>query len=214
MSRSRRGRSTSIGRSAEEPKSRSRSRRLSPRLPARCRDLQSPPLPGELHLEAQGVVVGGGVIQAVGIDLATADDGWSVENFAAMLPGDTRVDLKGMLGIDPAPDVPRPWSRRLRGVRPPLPPGGAARSARRADRPLHDRRRRRSYARTSEPHRSRRHDRRGHHERLARRAALPAIRPALCRRRSRRRPRRPRRDARARRAFRRQDGRRRARSSR
>ncbi len=62
-----------------------------------------PPLPGELHLEAQGVVVGGGVIQAVGVDLATAAGAWRVENFAAMLPGETRVDLNGTLGVATAP---------------------------------------------------------------------------------------------------------------
>lgn len=61
-----------------------------------------PPIPGELHLEAQGVVVGGGVLQAVGVDLATAEGGWQVENFTAMLPGETRIDLDGMLDISPA----------------------------------------------------------------------------------------------------------------
>jgi hypothetical protein len=58
-----------------------------------------PPVDGVLRLDAQGVVVGGSVIQAVGIDLKTAGTSWLVENFAAMLPGDTRVDLNGTLGL-------------------------------------------------------------------------------------------------------------------
>jgi hypothetical protein len=58
-----------------------------------------PPLPGVLRLEAQGVVVGGSVVQAVGADLVTAGDSWVVEDFAALLPGDTRVDLEGTLGL-------------------------------------------------------------------------------------------------------------------
>ncbi|MGH6926552.1 MAG: AsmA family protein [Propylenella sp.] len=58
-----------------------------------------PPLPGSLRLEAQGVVVGGSVIQAVGIDLVTAGNSWVVEDFAAMLPGETRIDLNGTLGL-------------------------------------------------------------------------------------------------------------------
>ncbi len=58
-----------------------------------------PPLPGSLRLEAQGVVVGGSVVQAVGIDLVTAGNSWVVEDFAAMLPGETRIDLSGTLGL-------------------------------------------------------------------------------------------------------------------
>ncbi len=58
-----------------------------------------PPLPGVLRLEAQGVVVGGSVVQAVGADLVTAGDAWVVEDFAALLPGDTRIDLSGTLGL-------------------------------------------------------------------------------------------------------------------
>ena len=58
-----------------------------------------PPLPGALRLDAQGVVVGGSVVQAVGIDLVTAGNSWVVEDFAAMLPGETRVDLNGTLGL-------------------------------------------------------------------------------------------------------------------
>lgn len=63
--------------------------------------IELPPLPGKVRLDAQGVVLGGGVLQAVSVDLATAVDGWLVENFSATLPGDTQLDLKGSLGIAP-----------------------------------------------------------------------------------------------------------------
>ncbi|HEX2255804.1 MAG TPA: AsmA-like C-terminal region-containing protein, partial [Afifellaceae bacterium] len=60
--------------------------------------LPRPAIPGVVHLDAQGVVVGGSVIQAVGLDVATAPEGWRIEEFAALLPGETRVDLRGLLG--------------------------------------------------------------------------------------------------------------------
>jgi hypothetical protein len=63
-----------------------------PRLPR-------PPIPGELHLDAQGVVVGGSVVQAVSLDLATAPAGWRIEDAAALLPGETRLDFNGLLSI-------------------------------------------------------------------------------------------------------------------
>ena len=62
-------------------------------------DLPRLPLPGVLHLDAQGVVVGGGVMQAVGLDVATAPEGWRIEDFAALLPGETRVDLSGLVDV-------------------------------------------------------------------------------------------------------------------
>ncbi len=60
-----------------------------------------PPLPGKLHLGAQGVVLGGSVIEGVSIDLATANFAWEVENLSATLPGETQVDFSGTLGLDP-----------------------------------------------------------------------------------------------------------------
>jgi hypothetical protein len=66
-------------------------------LVAELPGLPLPSLPGALHLNAQGVVVGGSVIQAVGADLATAPEGWQVQSFAALLPGGTRVDVSGNL---------------------------------------------------------------------------------------------------------------------
>ena len=65
--------------------------------------LKLPPVPGELHLEAQGIVVGGGVIEAVGVDLSTAADGWVINNFQATLPGETHLDITGALAAAPSP---------------------------------------------------------------------------------------------------------------
>ena len=55
-------------------------------------------LPGRVHLSAQGVAVRGGLVQAVRADIATAPQGWRVDNASATLPGDTRVEADGMLG--------------------------------------------------------------------------------------------------------------------
>ena len=66
-------------------------------------ELPKAPFPGQLHLDAQGVVIGGSVMQAVGIDLATGAQGWRVENLAAILPGETRVDLSGDLRLSEPP---------------------------------------------------------------------------------------------------------------
>ncbi len=68
---------------------------LADRLPA----LPLPPIPGVLHLEAQGAVVGGAVIQNVAADLSTGDAAWQVDSFSALLPGETEIDLKGKLGV-------------------------------------------------------------------------------------------------------------------
>ncbi len=65
--------------------------------------LALPPIPGVLHFDAQGVVVGGSVVQVVSAVLKTADGGWLVDDFAATLPGETKVEAKGTLGILPAP---------------------------------------------------------------------------------------------------------------
>lgn len=63
------------------------------RLPA----LPFPSIPGALRLDAQGVVIGGSVIQAVSVDLATVADAWRIDTLSALLPGETRVDLTGNL---------------------------------------------------------------------------------------------------------------------
>lgn len=66
-------------------------------------ELPKPPFPGQLHLDAQGLVIGGSVMQAVGLDLATGAEGWRLENLAATLPGETRVDLRGELRLSMPP---------------------------------------------------------------------------------------------------------------
>ncbi len=62
-------------------------------------DLPVPPIGGLLTVDAQGLVVGGSVIQAFGADLSPAADGWDVQIASAVLPGNTRVDLSGKLTL-------------------------------------------------------------------------------------------------------------------
>jgi hypothetical protein len=75
-----------------------------------------PPIPGKLHFEAQGAVVGGGVIQAVDADLETGEGGWRVDNFSATLPGETEIALEGMLGM--VPDATFKGSAQIASRRP------------------------------------------------------------------------------------------------
>lgn len=56
-------------------------------------------IPGTIRFDAKGIVVGGSVIQAVGADLVAVPDGWRIETLAALMPGATRVDLEGLLGV-------------------------------------------------------------------------------------------------------------------
>ncbi|MDH3196058.1 MAG: AsmA-like C-terminal region-containing protein, partial [Hyphomicrobiales bacterium] len=62
-------------------------------------DLPVPPIGGLLTIDAQGLVVGGSVIQAVGADLSPAADGWDVQVASALLPGNTRIDVSGKLTL-------------------------------------------------------------------------------------------------------------------
>ena len=64
--------------------------------------LPLPPVPGELHLEAQGVMVGGGLIEGVEVDLSTAAEGWSIDNVQAALPGESHVEFAGAFGASPS----------------------------------------------------------------------------------------------------------------
>jgi hypothetical protein len=70
-------------------------------LVAELPELQSAPLPGKLHVDAQGVVLGGGVIQGVSADLLTGGEGWQVEALEATVPGDTLLKLNGELAFAP-----------------------------------------------------------------------------------------------------------------
>jgi len=65
------------------------------RLVAMLPSLPRPSIDGLLRLGADGLVVGGSVIQGVRADLATAESGWRVQGLAATLPGETRVELDG-----------------------------------------------------------------------------------------------------------------------
>ena len=52
------------------------------------------------------------------IDLATAGERWQIDDFSAMLPGETRVDLSGDARHPRRPELPRPWRASSRGGRP------------------------------------------------------------------------------------------------
>ncbi|MBZ8135219.1 hypothetical protein CLD20_18235 [Afifella sp. IM 167] len=67
------------------------------RLLAGLKDVPVPSIPGLITLDAQGLVVGGSVIQAVGTDIRPSEDGWKIDIFSALLPGATRVDVSGDL---------------------------------------------------------------------------------------------------------------------
>jgi hypothetical protein len=54
-------------------------------------------VPGNLHLNVQGVAIGGNIVQGVAADLATAENGWRIERFGAVLPGDTEIAFDGTL---------------------------------------------------------------------------------------------------------------------
>ena len=84
---------------------------------ARPRDLPRPALPGALHFDAQGLVIGGSVVQAVGLDVEPTADGWKIADFAAMLPGETRVDVQGTLRTSGALALP---GARPREIGPPV----------------------------------------------------------------------------------------------
>jgi hypothetical protein len=72
-------------------------------LVAALKDLPQSPAPGTLRLEAQGLVVGGSVVQAVGVDLSTVGDSWEVDSLAATLPGETRVTFDGAFDLAEQP---------------------------------------------------------------------------------------------------------------
>ena len=120
--------------------------------------LRLPPLPGVLRLDAQGVVLGGSVIQAVGVDLATAHGVWEIEN----LGGDAARRHERRFERNP--------QRRARAELPRPCAGGIAASSRLRvlvagrdricgeDRPLRGRRRYRYWARRRSAHKSPRDD--------------------------------------------------------
>ena len=60
-------------------------------------------IPGSVRFDAQGVVAGGNVIQAVGADFTALADGWRIDILSALLPGETRLDLTGDILLEGAP---------------------------------------------------------------------------------------------------------------
>jgi hypothetical protein len=63
-----------------------------------------PTIPGTLRLDAQGVLVGGSLVSAVEVDVATAGDAWLVRGLSGILPGETAFDVRGefRIGDEPA----------------------------------------------------------------------------------------------------------------
>ncbi len=61
-------------------------------------------IPGTVRLDAQGVAVGGSVVQAFTAELSAEAETWQVETLSAVLPGETQFDLRGTLrgGVEPA----------------------------------------------------------------------------------------------------------------
>jgi len=70
------------------------------KLLAGLKDVPVPAMPGLITLDAQGVVVGGSVIQAVGTDVRPSEAGWKVDILSALLPGATRIDVSGNLATN------------------------------------------------------------------------------------------------------------------
>ncbi|MBH0236712.1 AsmA family protein [Methylobrevis albus] len=64
--------------------------------------LPKPPLPGRLGFDSPGFVVGGNVIQEVRFDVETAENGWSIEQFDARLPGRSSFAAAGDIDLSGA----------------------------------------------------------------------------------------------------------------
>jgi uncharacterized protein involved in outer membrane biogenesis len=63
------------------------------------------PLVGRVHLGVSGVVIGGGAVQDVDLDIKTRSDGWTIDNFAARLPGRSRLQTSGRLVVSLTPST-------------------------------------------------------------------------------------------------------------
>jgi uncharacterized protein involved in outer membrane biogenesis len=57
------------------------------------------PLAGRLRLGIGGVVIGGGAVQDVNLDVRTRADGWAIDAFSARLPGRSLVTANGRLVV-------------------------------------------------------------------------------------------------------------------
>ncbi|ADZ69795.1 AsmA family protein [Polymorphum gilvum] len=60
-----------------------------------------PSVPGVISFDVPAVVIGGGIVQSVRLDLETAVAGWRVARAAARLPGRTVIATQGDLALDP-----------------------------------------------------------------------------------------------------------------
>jgi hypothetical protein len=65
--------------------------------------LPRPPIDGRVGFDIPGIVVGGGLVQDVRLDLVTAPDGWTVETLAAALPGRSALSASGVVTVSPSP---------------------------------------------------------------------------------------------------------------
>ncbi|MBC8129212.1 MAG: hypothetical protein H7Y08_02685, partial [Rhizobiaceae bacterium] len=59
-----------------------------------------PGLPGTVAIQLPVVVAGDTTIRDVGFTVSPTDTGWSVERFVAELPGRTRMEASGVVGLD------------------------------------------------------------------------------------------------------------------
>ncbi len=71
------------------------------RLIAALKAVPIPDMDGVVALDVPAVVLGGGLVQDVKLDLETALSGWRVARFAGRLPGRTVIATQGDLGLDP-----------------------------------------------------------------------------------------------------------------
>ncbi|MTI45403.1 AsmA family protein [Roseibium hamelinense] len=74
---------------------------LSSDLSASLKNVPMPDMEGVLALDFPAVVVGGGLVQDVKLDLETMLGGWRVARFAARAPGRTTFATQGDLGLSP-----------------------------------------------------------------------------------------------------------------
>jgi len=78
------------------------------RLQAVLLGLPRLPFAGRLRLAVGGVVIGGGAVQEVDLDVRSRADGWAIDTMSARLPGRSQVTAHGRLTIDDAAAVATP----------------------------------------------------------------------------------------------------------
>ncbi len=77
------------------------------RLGALMQQLPKTSLDGRLAVAIGGIVIGGGAVQDLDLDLHTRADGWRIDRFAARLPGRSTLSLSGRMASDAVKDMPR-----------------------------------------------------------------------------------------------------------